>query len=221
MSSVDELRRALTAAADPARASQMRRYMRDQFPFLGVTSTPRRTAARSFVRSFDTRPPAASIEVTEQLWQQPEREFAYVGSDLLARQAKRLDAEHIDALRFFITTKSWWDTVDALAALVVGPMVTRHPQLTAVMDEWIADDNVWVARTAILHQLKYGNATDTDRLFAYCAAQAGHCDFFIRKAIGWALRQYARTDPGSVRGFVADHHGDLSPLSIREATKHL
>ncbi|MCB1188785.1 DNA alkylation repair protein, partial [bacterium] len=112
-------------------------------------------------------------------------------------------------------------TVDTLAALVVGPMVTRHPQLTAVMDEWIADENLWVARTAILHQLKYGKATDTDRLFAYCAAQAGHPDFFIRKAIGWALRQYARTDPGAVRRFVANHRDELSPLSIREATKHL
>lgn len=199
----------------------MARYMRDRFEFLGVASTPRRTAAKSFIRSFDAQPPAAVIAITKQLWRRPEREFAYVGSDLLARQAKRLDAAHIDALHSFITTKSWWDTVDALAASVVGPMVTRHPQLTAAMDEWIADDNLWLARTAILHQLKYGKATDTDRLFRYCTAQAGHPDFFIRKAIGWALRQYARTDPEAVRRFVANHRAELSPLSIREATTHL
>jgi len=218
---LDDLRVALVAVADPARAVDMARYMRDQFEFLGVASAPRRTAAKSFIRSFDAQPPAAAIAATKQLWRQSEREFAYVGSDLLARQAKRLDAAHIDALRSFITTKSWWDTVDALAADVVGPMVTRHPQLTAVMDEWIADDNLWLASTAILNQLKYGKSTDTDRLFGYCERQAAHSDFFIRKAIGWALRQYARTDPEAVRRFVADHRDGLSPLSIREATKHL
>ncbi len=80
---------------------------------------------------------------------------------------------------------------------------------------------MWLVRTAILHQLHYGEATDTERLFRYCAAQAGHRDFFVRKAIGWALRHYARTDPAAVREFVTAHGGELSPLSVREATKHL
>jgi len=123
--------------------------------------------------------------------------------------------------RTLITTKSWWDTVDALATRFVGDLVRRHPALVATMDDWSAEPDLWLVRTAILHQLHYGPATDTERLFAYCSRQAGHPDFFVRKAIGWALRHYARTDPDAVRQFVAAHASRLSPLSVREATKHL
>jgi 3-methyladenine DNA glycosylase AlkD len=89
------------------------------------------------------------------------------------------------------------------------------------MDSWLAGDNLWLTRTALLHQLRYKERTDTDRLFRYCLARAGHRDFFIRKAIGWALRQYAWTDPEPVREFVAAHRDVLSPLSVREALKNL
>jgi 3-methyladenine DNA glycosylase AlkD len=89
------------------------------------------------------------------------------------------------------------------------------------MDSWLADDNLWLVRVALLHQLTYTERTDADRLFRYCLAQAGHRDFFVRKAIGWALRQYAWTDPAAVRCFVTAHAAELSPLSVREATKNL
>jgi 3-methyladenine DNA glycosylase AlkD len=89
------------------------------------------------------------------------------------------------------------------------------------MDAWAADANLWLVRTAILYQLHYGAATDTDRLFGYCTRQAAHPDFFVRKAIGWALRHYARTDPDAVRRYLADNADRLSPLSAREAAKHL
>jgi 3-methyladenine DNA glycosylase AlkD len=89
------------------------------------------------------------------------------------------------------------------------------------MDEWSAADDLWLVRTAILHQLRFKESTDADRLFAYCTRQAGHPDFFVRKAIGWALREYAKTDPEAVRGYVRTHEGRLSALSLREARKHL
>jgi 3-methyladenine DNA glycosylase AlkD len=89
------------------------------------------------------------------------------------------------------------------------------------MDAWAQDGNMWLIRTAILHQLHYGTETDKDRLFRYCTRQAGHPDFFVRKAIGWALRHYARTNPEAVRRYVTRNRTVLSPLSIREATKHL
>ena len=127
----------------------------------------------------------------------------------------------LETVRSLIVTRSWWDTVDTLAANVVGPLVSNHPALRATMDAWSTDDNLWLVRTAILHQLRYRSATDPDRLFRYCDAQAGHGDFFIRKAIGWALREYARTDPDAVRTFVATHRDRLSGLSVREASKHL
>ena len=119
-----------------------------------------------------------------------------------------------------VTTRSWWDTVDPLATRVTGGIVARHQTAVSTMDKWAADDNMWLARTAILHQLHFKEKTDTERLFGYCTALAEHKDFFIRKAIGWALRQYARTDPDAVREFVAATP-HLSALSVREATKHL
>jgi 3-methyladenine DNA glycosylase AlkD len=120
-----------------------------------------------------------------------------------------------------ITTKPWWDTVDTLADHVVGMIVARHPEAVSTMDSWLLDDNLWLARTALLHQLTYRDRTDVDRLFRYCLARADHKDFFIRKAIGWALRQYAWTDPEPVRAFVEEHRAVLSPLSVREALKNI
>ncbi len=120
-----------------------------------------------------------------------------------------------------ITTGSWWDTVDTLASNVVGGIMRRHPAAVSTMDSWLADGNMWLVRSALLYQLRYREQTDLDRLFRYCLAQAGHRDFFIRKAIGWALRQYAWTDPEAVRAFVDKHRDELSPLSVREALKNI
>src|SRR5690606_8988169 len=124
--------------------------------------------------------------------------------DLLIRHTKRLDADFLEHVRGLLTTRSWWDAVDPLATRVVGRLVTHHPDLVRVMDTWIEDD-IWLVRTALLYQLHYRDATDTERLFRYCRSQAGHPDFFVRKAIGWALRHYARTDPEAVRRFVSEH----------------
>ena len=120
-----------------------------------------------------------------------------------------------------MTTKPWWDTVDALAARVVGPLVARHPELVAAMDEWAVDDDMWVVRTALLHQLIYKEATDAERLFDYCSRQAGHTDFFMRKAIGWALREYAKTDPAAVRAFVHAHAAAVRAVRARGAEEPL
>lgn len=133
----------------------------------------------------------------------------------------RCSSGFLPVTRHLITTVSWWDTVDALAAHVVGGLVAADPKLTADMDAWIVDDDLWVARTALLHQLRYKDHTDTRRLFAYCLRQSGHTDFFIRKAIGWCLREYAKTDPEAVREFLARERGRFAPLSVREALKNI
>jgi 3-methyladenine DNA glycosylase AlkD len=168
-------------------------------------------------------PPAEAdlVAVAHACWARPEREYQYFACAYLRRYVAAGSAQLLPTLRDLATTKSWWDTVDTLAAHTVGPLVAAHPVLVPVMDEWSADENLWLVRTAILHQLRYKERTDTARLFRYCARQAGHRDFFVRKAIGWALREYARTDPDAVRSFVDDHRASLSPLSVREATRHL
>ena len=218
---LERLIRVYSAARDPDRAVQAAAYMRDQFPFLGIATPARRALNRTVVAGLPrpTRPELQ--EVVLACWKLPEREYQYFACDWLRTNVAVPGPEFLPVVRTLITTKSWWDTVDALATRVVGGLVQRHPVLNAEMDRWVADPDLWVARTAILHQLHYGSRTDTDRLFGYCTQQAAHPDFFIRKAIGWALRHYARTDPEAVRRYVQDHREVLSPLSIREASKHL
>lgn len=195
--------------------------MKHRAPFLGVKTPARRAASKSFIAAASAGSVDDVLSAALALREQPEREFHHVASDLLRANAGRLRAEDISTLSYLITTDSWWDTVDALASPTIGQMVLNHPELGEVMDAWIDHDDIWLARVAIIHQLRFSEQTDVDRLFRYAQRRAGDAEFFIRKAIGWALRQYARTDPDAVRAFVHAHRAELSPLSIREATKHL
>jgi 3-methyladenine DNA glycosylase AlkD len=208
-------------AADPERVGAMRAYLRDQFPFLGIP-TPRRRALSREVLAGQPRPGEDDLRaVALGCWALPEREYQYFAVDWLTRHASVCLPGFLDIARTLVTELSWWDTVDGLASHVVGTIVVAHPATVSTMDSWVGAENLWLVRTALLHQLTYKERTDAVRLFRYCLAQAGHRDFFIRKAIGWALRQYAYTDPEAVRDFVTRHRARLSPLSVREASKHL
>ncbi|RZU53083.1 3-methyladenine DNA glycosylase AlkD [Krasilnikovia cinnamomea] len=218
---LDRLVGTYSAAREPVRAAQAAAYMRDQFPFLGLPA-PTQTALNRTVWTGLPKPAEDDLRgIVLACWDLPEREYQYFACTYLRRHAAVTGPGFLATLRTLITTKSWWDTVDPLATWAVGGLVQRHPVLVAEMDAWATDENMWLVRTAILHQLRYGADTDTERLFGYCTRQAGHRDFFVRKAIGWALRQYARTDPDAVRRYVAAHRDQLSGLSVREATKHL
>ena len=227
---VDDVRTALVDAADPADADPMAAYMRDRFPFLGVKTPARRRSTGPVLRPLRDAPPDTVTAVVDALWAEPEREFHQVGADLLSSHARRFGPDQVPAIRRFLTTNAWWDTVDSVAIGTVGVITRSSPEVVAVMDEWIELDEdtsdsstseMWLARTAILHQLKWKDDTDEDRLFRYALRRGGDAQFFLRKAIGWALRQYARTDPGAVSAFVDEHRDRLSGLTIREATKHL
>jgi 3-methyladenine DNA glycosylase AlkD len=209
----------LRAAGDPDRAAAMAAYMRGQFPFLGVPTPERRRRSRPLVSAARRMLPGDSVTAVDLLWEQVEREFQYVGSDVARAAVRNWGPAQLADLRRWVTTGSWWDTVDTLAH-AVGDLVATHPTLSPQMDRWVEDPDPWVARVAILHQLGWKERTDPVRLFAACAARADDTEFFIRKAIGWALRDYARTDPDGVRRFVAAHP-ELSGLSRREALKHL
>ncbi|SDK23831.1 DNA alkylation repair protein [Streptomyces indicus] len=207
--------------ADPRNAESMTAYMKGVVPFLGIPSTERRALSKSVLEGLPRPDEADCAAVALRAWQLPEREYHYFAVDYLRRHVKRCSSGFLPVARHLITTVSWWDTVDALAAHVVGGLVAADPALRGAMDAWIEDDDLWVARTALLHQLRYKDATDTERLFAYCLRQAGHPDFFIRKAIGWCLREYAKTDAQAVRDFVTRHEARLAPLSVREALKNV
>jgi 3-methyladenine DNA glycosylase AlkD len=217
---LDRLTLVYGAAADPDEAGPMRAYMRDAFPFLGIKSARRRELAKQVLRGLPAPAEADLRAVALACWAQPAREYQYFAVDWLVRHAKLPGPGFLPTLETLVTTRSWWDTVDPLATRVAGGIVARHPTAVSTMDKWAADDNLWLARVALLHQMHYKADTDTERLFGYCTALAEHKDFFIRKAIGWALRQYARTDPEAVRAYVA-RTPQLSGLSVREATKHL
>jgi len=218
---LERLQSVFGPAADPSRAAQMRAYMRERYEFLGLSSDPRRELTRQVLAGTAKPTEADLLAIADACWALPEREYQYFACDYLRKHAKVLTPAALPAVRELITAKAWWDTVDILAANVVGPMVAAHPALVSTMDEWTAPGaDLWLVRTAILHQLRYKADTDTRRLFAYCARWAGEPDFFIRKGIGWALREHAKTDAPAVRDFVAAHPG-LSGLSRREALKNV
>jgi len=185
------LRLALDAERDPARAARQAAYMRGQFAFLGIPA------------------PRAAAILREDT----------AGTLYVQRHVRAAGPGFVPALRRLCTERSWWDTVDGLATHVAGPLVAAHPELVAVMDAWIDSDSLWLTRVAILHQERFGPRTDRDRLFAYCLHRAGDREFFIRKAIGWALRSYARVAPEAVAGFLAGNGHLLSGLSRREAER--
>ncbi|MDI3388079.1 DNA alkylation repair protein [Streptomyces sp. B-S-A8] len=208
-------------AADAERAREMAAYMKGVAPFLGVMSTERRALSRAVLAGLPRPDEADCAAVALRCWRLPEREYHYFAVDYLRRYVRACSSAFLPVARHLVTGASWWDTVDLLAAHVVGGLVAADAGLRRDMDRWIEDDDRWVARTALLHQLRFKDATDTERLFAYCLRQSGHPDFFIRKAVGWCLREYAKTDPGAVRAFVADHSDRLAPLSAREALRNV
>jgi 3-methyladenine DNA glycosylase AlkD len=218
---VDELREALEAVAVPEQAEAMAAYMKHHFEFLGVKSPAARAAAKPTLAAGKDADADTLLSFADRCWEQPEREFQYVACITLRRWITTLEPEHIEDLERLVTTKSWWDTVDSLAAWSVGRLVFANRELAEVMDQWIDSENMWLARTAIIHQLSFKEETDTERLFRYADARAEDSEFFIRKAIGWALRQHARQDPDAVRAFVAANADRLSGLSKREALKHI
>lgn len=212
---------AYTTAADPVRAERSVAYMKGVAPFLGIPTPERRALSRQVLDSLPRPDETDCVAIALRCWELPEREYRYFAIDYLRRHVARLSSDSLPVVRHLVSTDPWWDTVDLLAAHLAGGLVAADRSLVAQMDAWSEDDDLWIARTALLHQLTYKQATDTERLFGYCLRQAGHRDFFIRKAIGWCLREYAKTDPAAVRSFVTGARDRLSPLSVREALKHL
>ena len=198
----------------------MAAYMKHHFAFLGVPKPQREGATKQIVRPLTFASEAELHGLVQALWSMPERELHYVATDILVRHGTVLTESALPFLRGLIVTNSWWDSVDGLVH-VVGDGSVRFPSWIAEMREWATDPNHWIRRIAILHQLGRKQATDVDRLFEIVLANAADTDFFIRKAIGWALRDLAWSQPDLVVEFVRTHSDDLSPLSRREALKNI
>jgi 3-methyladenine DNA glycosylase AlkD len=222
---VTAVRAALAAAADPAKAPGMQAYMKSVMPYRGVPKPVRDRALRS-VFADRTLPDEAGWTATVlALWRDAAyREERYAAIDLTGLRAYRA-YQRPDALGLYdemITTGAWWDYVDEIANRRVGPLLAADPAaMRPVMLRWSRGDDLWRRRTSIICQLSFKAATDLDLLYSCIDANLDDKDFFIRKAIGWALRQYAWTDPVEVRRFVASRGTALSALSRREALKNI
>lgn len=203
--------------ADKERAVAMAKYMQDKFEFFGIQSPVRKKLDQEFLRQYG-KPEAAELPaIIKEAYSKPQREFQYFINELTKKYVKQLPEIFIETAHTMLVTKSWWDTVDAVAADIVGELVLRYPALVKTMDAWIDDENMWLQRTAILYQLRYKKQTDEKRLFGYCLKHAAQKEFFIRKAIGWSLREYSKTNSAAVQQFVKN--APLSAFSKKEAMK--
>jgi 3-methyladenine DNA glycosylase AlkD len=228
MNDVTDLVRALRAGladlADPQRAVAMRAYMKSEMPFYGVPSPPRRTMVNAVLAAHPLPDRPTWLTAVRTLWTGAQRrEERYVAIDLLGRKpyARWRAPDMLPLYEDMIVTGAWWDHVDEIAIRHVGALRTEHPQAVApAMRAWATDADRWKRRTSVICQVTAKANTDTDLLTHCVESTQDDPDFFLRKGIGWALRDYARTAPDWVRDFVATHPR-LSPLSRREATKHL
>jgi len=218
---IAQIERAFVALANPEQAVKMRAYLRDQFVFLGIP-TPLR---RATVAALDTRRIGQDelLEIVHAMWELPQREYQHAGIDLLMLHKKTLTLDVVGPLLALAQQKPWWETVDGLAA-VIGAVLRATAEGSAgrhaLMDQALADPSMWVRRIAMTHQLGWRLQTDRERLFRYALTLAQEDEFFIRKAIGWALRDYAKWDADAVVQFVVLHRQEFSPLTVREALKH-
>lgn len=206
--------------ANAENAMHMRSYLRDQFEFFGIKSPRRRELLRTVLKRAGLPPVAELNPLVRLLWQQPQREMQHSAMELLQRRDRELTLEDLPLLEHMITTNSWWDTVDFIAYKLVGRLLARHPEVeTTIARRFSNSENLWLNRVSIIFQLLRKSKTNQELLAEMIDNHRSHSDFFIRKAIGWALRDYAKTDPEWVIGFVGKR--ELSTLSRGEALKNL
>lgn len=203
------------------RGQTMRRYMKDIAPFLGVPTPDRRRAQTAAWRALP-QPGAEDVAIiVRSLWALDEREYHYAACDLLARTHRCLPGSFlIDPGQDLLTSKAWWDTVDSLGSAVVAPLVVSHPDQVSLMWRWCGSGDRWLIRAALQHQRGRREDTDLDRLLSMCAQHASDREFFVAKAVGWALRDATNWNPKVVAAFL-ESHPTLSPVARREATRGL
>ncbi|MFC4633247.1 DNA alkylation repair protein [Dokdonia ponticola] len=212
----------LTAAANPAQAKEMNIYMRERYSFFGVKAPQRKAILKTTIDTYKSqldRPTV--ITIVKELYTQPQRELHYCAIELVTRfLKKKFQKEDITFIQQLIITHSWWDTVDMIAKHHLGGYLKSFPkETTRIIQSFSNADHLWLNRSAILFQLDYKKETNADLLFQLCLKHKNTGEFFINKAIGWALREYAKTNPQAVITFVSEH--SLSPLSEQEALKKL
>ncbi|RSI55193.1 DNA alkylation repair protein [Streptococcus sanguinis] len=215
---VEELVKELKAVANPDDAVAMKAYMKNKFEFLGVKTPARRKLAKTFFKQQTDS--VIDWNFINEAWNNPYRELQYASLDYLESRKKLLIPSDLSHLKKLAQTKSWWDTIDFLDRLV-GSIIARFPETKEIILAWSRDEDIWLRRLAIDHQLFRKEETDTELLEKILVNNLGQTEFFINKAIGWALRDYSKTNPDWVREFIERHQIEMAGLSIREGSKYL
>ncbi len=214
-----ELKNSFEINKDDKNAVSMSAYMRNQFKFYGIATPKRKTIYKDFLKAEKSKG-VIDWDLLDKCFEDEHREFQYLVSDYLLFMKQYVTFDDMPKIKNYITNKSWWDTIDFLCK-VIGNVGLRDNRIKGLMVEWSEDENFWVRRTAIEHQLGLKDKTDTELLEKIITNCFGSDEFFINKAIGWALREYSKTDPEWVRSFIEKHKKEMNSLSIRESSKYI
>ncbi len=212
----------LEGLADSERATQMAAYMKTDMPFFGVKSPERKLVFREARNLFPVETPDDYEAAVLALWSQPHRETKYVGLGYATEYREEIGVEWLGLYEKLITEGAWWDFVDDVAVHAVGrALLKQRSEVTPIVRSWIDSEDMWLRRTAIISQVRHKDETDESLLFDHALACLHETEFFIRKAIGWALRDYSWFQPGVVRSFLLEHKDNMSGLTYREGAKRI
>lgn len=219
ISKYQRLRKKLIENSDPELARQMESYMRNKFKFYGLKTPERRKSYHDLIK-LEKANKKIDWKFLDQAWADEHREAQYFVCDYLIALEKYLKFEDIDHIFNYVKSKQWWDAIDSLIK-PIGNIGLRDDRVTDLMLAWSKDDDFWVRRVAIEHQLLRKDKMNVKLLNAILENNLGSSEFFINKAIGWALRDYSKTNPDWVKNFISKHHNELATLSIKEGSKYL
>lgn len=203
-------------------AKQMQAYMKDNFTFYGINANPRRDLQKPYYAAFKALASHDATRVIDELWAQPKRECHMAVLDFAALIVKKTDLTWLPYWEGKITSNSWWDTVDCIAPNFIGPLLVNNIEMQRKFAyKWMESEYMWLQRAAIIFQLKYKTKTNKELLAEMVLARADSKEFFIKKAGGWALREYGKTNPLWVSEFINEYKDVLSNLTIKEGSRRL
>ena len=200
-------------------AQKMSKYMLNKFEYIGIKTPERREIFKIFFKEYKNEE-KIDWEFVNKCWENKYREFQYIAADYLKNMKDKLTIDDIPKLKQLILKKSWWDTIDNLD-MTIGALALKDSNVNKILLEWSIDENIWLRRIAIDHQLLRKEKTNTELLEKILKNNLGQAEFFINKAIGWALRDYSKTNPEWVKNFIEKNRENMAKLSIKEASKYL
>ena len=200
-------------------AQKMSKYMLNKFEYIGIKTPERRKIFKNFFKEYKNEE-KIDWEFVNKCWENKYREFQYIAADYLKNMKDKLTRDDIPKLKQLILKKSWWDTIDNLD-MIIGALALKDSNVNKILLEWSLDENIWLRRIAIDHQLLRKEKTNTELLEKILKNNLGQAEFFINKAIGWVLRDYSKTNPEWVKNFIEKNRENMAKLSIKEASKYL